>query len=140
MLVCLTHNALSASIWRREMAKIYLVCPVRNCSEEVKEQLDEYVNRLEKDGHHVHYPPRDVEQNQSGTGICEAHADAMYDCDEVHFWWDPDSKGSHFDFGRAYMLHTHKGLKFVVANDIEETPHKSYGNVLLELSGLLNRS
>jgi len=121
--------------------KVYLICPVRNCSEEVSKQLNDYVEGLESNGYKVHYPPRDVDQNMSGRDICYAHANAMSDCDEVHVWWDPDSKGSHFDFGMAYILTVVKGIKFVVANNFEETPHKSYGNVLLELSGkILNRS
>ena len=134
MSVCLIPNVPNANTWRKKMSKIYLICPVRNCSDEVKSQLDDYVAKLEEKGHDVHYPPRDVEQDQSGMGICVAHADAMYNCDEVHVWWDPDSTGSHFDLGMAFMLYNHRGIRFVVANDFEKTSHKSYGNVLLELS------
>ena len=44
------------------MKKVYLVCPVRNCSDEVSRLLTGYVSELEKEGYEVHYPPRDVEQ------------------------------------------------------------------------------
>ena len=116
------------------MRKVYLICPVRNCSEEVQKQLEDYVKRLEKLGYIVHFPPRDCEQEQSGIGICETHRKAMANADEVHFWWDKDSKGSHFDFGMAFMLEHFKTVKYVMAEDIEETPHKSYGNVIRYLS------
>ena len=55
-------------------------------------------------------------------------------CDEIHFWWDKDSKGSHFDFGMAFMLEAFKPVKYVMAEEIIETAHKSYGNVIRKLS------
>jgi len=116
------------------MSNIYLICPVRNCSDEVKEEIAKYVVDLEADGNKVHFPSRDVKQDQSGMRICETLGSVMYDCDEVHIWWDPDSKGSYFDLGMAFMLHIHRGMKFVMANEIEETSHKSYGNVIRKLS------
>lgn len=116
------------------MRKVYLICPVRNCSEEVQKQLEDYVLDLEANNFKVHFPPRDVEQDQSGFGICDAHRKAMAECDEVHFWWDPESKGSHFDFGMAFMLEYFKLVTYVQADVIEETPHKSYGNVIRKLS------
>ena len=116
------------------MRKIYLVCPVRNCSDDVLKLLTAYVSKLEKEGYDVHYPPRDVEQEQSGFGICTAHRKAMLECDEVHFFWNIDSKGSHFDFGMAFMLGCFKPIKYVMAEEIIETPHKSYGNVIRKLS------
>lgn len=115
------------------MDKVYLICPVRNCSDEVKTELAKYVAILEASGYDVHFPPRDVEQDQEGFGICDAHRKAMAEADEVHFWWDTDSKGSHFDFGMAFMLEHFKTVKYVIAGEIKETPHKSYGNVIVKL-------
>ena len=114
--------------------KVYLICPVRNCSEEIQKQLEDYVLDLEANNFEVHFPPRDVEQNQYGFGICDSHRKAMVDCDEVHFWWDPDSKGSHFDFGMAFMLEHFKPIIYVQADAIKETSHKSHGNVIRKLS------
>lgn len=116
------------------MSKIYLICPVRNCSEEVQKQLEDYVSVQEALGHKIHFPPRDCKQDQRGFGICDTHREAMVNCDEVHFWWDKESKGSHFDFGMAFMLEHFKPIKYVMAEEIEETPHKSYGNVIRKLS------
>jgi len=116
--------------------KVYLVCPVTNCSLDVKTQMDAYVADLESRGYDVHYPPRDVCQDadRSVEYICETHVEAMLDCDEVHVWWDPNSKGSHFDLGMAYMLNQYGPLKFVLANEYAETPHRSYGNLLRNLA------
>ena len=114
--------------------KVYLICTVRNCSEEVQKRLEKYVSNLEAKHYIVHFPPRDVEQDQTGFGICNAHRSAMADCDEVHFWWDKESKGSHFDFGMAFMLEHFKPVVYVMAEEIEETSFKSYGNVIRYLS------
>lgn len=110
--------------------RVYLICPVTNCPADTRRKMDEYVKCLEDDGCVVHYPPRDVEQSKgmSEHYICTAHLKAMLEADEVHAWWDSSSKGSHFDFGMAYMLANFKGIKFVLANDPPSTEWRSYGN------------
>ena len=115
--------------------KIYLICSVRHATEEQKEFADNYVAYLEKIGCKVHYPPRDVDQTDDGTGtsICEAHRKAMIECDEVHTIWDSSSTGSHFDLGMAYVLQELHGIKIRCVNNPEKTDHKSYTNFLLEL-------
>jgi nucleoside 2-deoxyribosyltransferase len=85
--------------------KIYLVCPVRNCTPDQKIEMDEYVRLCESFGHQVHYPPRDVDQTDpTGITICTEHGKFMETCDEVHLFWDVNSKGSHFDLGMAWAL------------------------------------
>ncbi len=54
----------------------------------------------------------------------------MHACDEVHVIWDPDSVGSHFDFGMAFMLQALRGVRIVLAAPVERTPTRSYGNKL----------
>ena len=110
--------------------KVYLICPVRNRSPEDVAFADSYVASLESLGSVVHYPPRDVRQDdECGLAICEAHRMAMIDADEVHVIWNPQSYGSHFDFGMAFALA--KPIRCVRA---EETQGKSYANVLVRLS------
>jgi len=115
---------------------IYLICPVRNCPEEVSRFADDYVRRLEADGATVHYPPRDVDQTDDGIGltISQAHRVAMKACDEVHVIWDPRSLGSHFDFGMAFMLQAWREVPIVLASPVERTPGKSYGNKLAAIA------
>ena len=85
--------------------KIYLICPVRNITEEQQKGIKRYVYETEQSGDVVHYPPRDVNQDDPlGVNICKLHRQAVKDCDEVHIFWDSTSKGSHFDFGMAFAL------------------------------------
>lgn len=122
------------------MSYIYLICPVRKCTEEELKQVEDYVAELEKKGHKVHFPHRDCDQDQDGITICRVHAEAMAKADEVHVWWNPTSTGSHFDLGMAFMkmILQLKGeikdtLKIKVINDYERTPNKSYGNFLYDI-------
>jgi len=117
------------------LRRVYLICPVRHCSDEVRAKIDAYVQSLENKGYIVHYPPRDVKQTETTEhAICEAHARAMLVSDEVHAWWDPTSLGSHFDFGMAYMLFHMWGKKFVLANNPPITKTRSYGNYFRKLA------
>jgi len=78
--------------------------------------------------------PRDVDQSDPhGIDICNAHADAMMDIDEVHVWWDKDSVGSKFDLGMAFILRrSSANVKFRLINpeSCKITDHKSYENVM----------
>ena len=115
--------------------KIYLICPVRNCSEEQSKFADEYVKALEDEGHEVHYPPRDADQSDGvGLGIIDTHRKAMISCNEVHVFYDKDSLGSHFDLGMAWMLQAIKPLVIKYVVKPEYTKHKSFANVLTVLT------
>ena len=109
--------------------KIYLVCSVRNCTVEQQMEADTYVATMESNGHQVHYPPRDVNQNDptGGIQICKAHRAAIEACDEVHILWDGNSKGSHFDLGMAWALR--KQVKLVNKN-FPDVTGKSYLKVI----------
>jgi len=43
--------------------KIFLICSVRDATDEEKIEQEEYIKRLERAGHGVHWPPRDTDQN-----------------------------------------------------------------------------
>jgi len=122
------------------MKKIYLVCPVRNCPDDIRELMDAYVRGLEASGNcKVHYPHRDANQQGSADEICRTHVEAMAICDEVHFWWDHESRGSLFDFGMAYMLRYMKTgihIRFIFANreTYERIDTTGYTKYLLELT------
>jgi len=107
---------------------IYLVCSVRDADEESKRIADEYVAKLEAEGHQVHHPPRDVDQDsETGLEIVEEHFEAMKKCDEVHFLWNPKSFGSHMDLGMAVGL----GKKLVPVQIFgEDDEGKSYWKVM----------
>jgi hypothetical protein len=110
---------------------IFMINPVRNVTTSQETEIRRHVAIIEnrqKDWpeHKVHFNMRDVDQTKDGLSICTAHRDAMRIADEAHVWWDPNSVGSHFDFGMAFAL----GVPLKIINQFESTPHKSYGNVL----------
>lgn len=111
---------------------VYLICPVRNTTAEMRRITDEYVTRLERQGITVHYPPRDVDQTDDGIGlkINEANREALLRCDEVHVIWDAGSKGSHFDLGMAFMLQAVRRCPIVLASPLPPAPGKGYENIL----------
>ena len=108
--------------------KIYVICPVRNVTEEQTEQIKQYVADLETEGHEVHYPPRDVNQEcDTGWNIVTQHKAAMEACDRVDIFWDKTSSGSHFDLGMAFMAN--KAVKLVHLYQ-EDGAGKSYVKVM----------
>jgi hypothetical protein len=113
--------------------KVFLICPVRNVDEQTTTRIDAYVKSLEDRGVDVYWPARDTDQNdQIGFRICNDNYEAISSADEIHIWWNKDSKGSLFDLGMAWALEK----ELVVANQEEVTPTvgKSFQNVLLEWS------
>jgi hypothetical protein len=98
---------------------IYLIHPVANQTKEEKQFLDDYVSRIESNGKKVHYPSRDVDQNDPiGLRICSEHRDAMKEVKAAHWFYNPTSRGSVFDMGMAYMAK--KELLVVNPNDVKE--------------------
>jgi hypothetical protein len=84
---------------------IFIICPVRDASQEMRAKLEAYVKKLEGEGHHVHYPPRDTNQiDDTGLNICLQNLKAIAGADEVHIAWDNQSQGVLFDLGIAFTL------------------------------------
>ena len=118
---------------------IFIICPVRNASEEDKGALLRYVESKERQGCRVHYPARDTDQNDPvGIEICTQNRNAIADADEVHVLWDPKSPGSLFDLGMAFALE--KPVVVINIADVEETPSKSFSNVLRRLDAIGRKS
>jgi len=116
---------------------IYIICPVRNASIESTNAIREYVTRLRGDGHSVHFPPDDVNQDDpTGLNICMDHLAAMIGADEVHVFWDAESMGSHVDLGMAIGL----GKKIIPVQCYrQDVPGKSYWKVMNERADYSNR-
>lgn len=112
---------------------IYIICAVRNADADRVSSIRQYVEQQRYCGHVVHFPPDDAPQGDpTGEGICRTHLAAMKEADEVHVFWDVESKGSHFDLGMAYALG-----KSVVPVHCErlDGPGKSYWKVMLLWAG-----
>lgn len=139
--VILTIGAIALSYkifraFRKRKRKIFLICPVRNITEEERERMKQYIKNIEKQGHKVHWPPRDTNQDDPiGLRICTDNAEAIIEADEIHVWWNPDSKGSLFDLGMAFILDVLHGKKIILANpdEVDSANKKSFNNVLLAL-------
>ena len=112
--------------------KIYLICPVRNATQEQREMEENYTKMLEAVGHTVYLPHRDAPQDDpTGEAICQKHRQAMEDSDVVYVIWDKNSFGSHWDMGMAYAMRKPVQLLHTIHKD---TPGKSYYKVLCSLS------
>jgi len=124
------------------VAKIFIICPVRNADEDFTRFAQRYVEELEGQGHQVHYPRRDTDQTDPhGLEICLTNCDAIIAADEVHIWFDPQSTGSHFDRGMLFaMLRLGMLKKVVLINTVYRTEDKSLENVILAMSeGLVTK-
>ena len=117
------------------LKKIYIIHPVNKITKTERKILDKYVEELEFQGSKVHYPIRDVEQNDEGLNICFNHREAMKQAQEVHIYWNAKSRGSVFDFGMAFLM----GKKIVLINKVKKTKKKSYENVLLDLDKIMKK-
>jgi len=117
--------------------KIFIICPVRNVDKETERILKDYVRKLEEEGHQVHYPSRDTNQNDPiGLRICGDNREALYEAQEIHIWFKKGSEGSIFDFGMYFMLLMfvpEKKLVLINKDQVKPTPEKSFQNVILEL-------
>jgi len=121
--------------WADEIKNIFLICPVRNATEEQKEKMGEYIHNLEEEGNVVYYPARDTNQVDSTSyRICTDNRTAIENSDEVHIFWDINSLGSLFDLGMIFALRK----KVVIANpeSVDTTTTKSFTNMLTYWSKL----
>ena len=117
--------------------KIFLICPVRNATEEQITRMQDYISNLESVGHTVYYPARDNPHETTdsvGFVICAENAYHNRTSDEIHIFWDSKSQGSLFDLGVAFGL----GKPLVIANigEVETTPNKSFANMILHWSDI----
>jgi nucleoside 2-deoxyribosyltransferase len=108
---------------------IYIICPVRSASEEQTAEAQRYVEKLEKEGNTVFFPPRDVDQDHpdGARHIVEAELAAIASAHEVHIFWDKTSTGSHFDLGAALALN--KPIK-LIRSFVPDGTEKSYEKVI----------
>jgi len=108
---------------------VFLICPVRNATEDQKEKMQQYINEIENQGKTIYYPARDTDQNDTiGFRICTDNKNAIKNSKEIHIFWDKNSTGSLFDLGMAFA--TDKKLKIVNLDDAPLTEGKSFTNMI----------
>lgn len=98
--------------------KVFIICPVRNLEDGMKEKIIQYAYSLNCD---VHIPFLDTEQKDAtGYNICSANKKKIIEADEVHIAWDGKSEGCLFDMGMAFALNK----KIVIIPDFFPSPTK----------------
>lgn len=78
--------------------KFFLICPVRNASEEQKVEMNEYADNAINNGFIVHNPNGDTVQKDmfGGYAICRQNAFGIATSSEIRMFYDQSSKGSMF--------------------------------------------
>lgn len=115
--------------------KIFVICSVRGMDEEYRKKLEDHVTALEQEGHTVHLPHRDTNQEASGLEICSQNLNAIEEADEIHIFYSSKSQGTHFDMGCAFALG--KCIK-VIENETYDPAVKSFARMLNEWQSSLD--
>ena len=104
--------------------KIFLICPVRNATDEQRKWIEDFVKEKYADGYIIHAPHLHTRQIDlfGGYAICRQNAEAVATSQEIDIYYDQSSTGSVFDLGVAYALH--KPLRLlnkeeIVFNDLD---------------------
>lgn len=86
--------------------KIFLISPVRNATDDQRNQIEEYKKICEEAGYKIHVPHLNTVQSDmlGGYTICHQNAKALAESEAIHIYYDKNSKGSMFDLGVAASL------------------------------------
>ncbi len=121
------------------MPKIFLICSVRNATDNQKRFQKNYVDGLQRAGHEVFWPPvsnyYDLPQNADadkiGIDTINTNLEAILNSDEVHIIFDPKSEGSIADLEAAMALR--KPIHSVNKDQLVATEKRSYTNVVIKI-------
>ncbi len=99
--------------------KIFLICPVRNATDEQRKWIEDFVHDKYSEGYTIHAPHLHTRQTDlfGGYAICKQNAEAVASSQEIDIYYDQSSTGSVFDLGVAYALH--KPLRLLNREEIE---------------------
>lgn len=86
--------------------KIFLICPVRNATDNQKQWIENFVKEKHTEGYIIHAPHLHTVQSDlfGGYAICRQNANAVATSEEIDIYYDQSSTGSVFDLGVAYAL------------------------------------
>ena len=118
------------------MKKVFIISPVRKIDKCIEGQIRFYVNGLKDKGYMVYWPLIDTNQDDKiGLRICNENRQAIWEANEVHIWFDPNSEGSGFDLGMyfAFLMFSRKKLVIINKDHVFPTADKSFNNVILAL-------
>jgi hypothetical protein len=101
--------------------KTFLICSIRDASEEEKARLKKIVKEIERTepGYEVYYPLWHTDQDGDPIGlrICTDNRRPIMEGDMVHINYSPVSRGSLFDLGMSYAAS--KELNFFNHDEFE---------------------
>ena len=83
--------------------KIFVICPVRIADDATRRKLEAYKQKLEAEGHEVHMPHLDTNQEAGTYAICVQNLKAIVEAEEIHIFFNPVSYGTHFDLGMTFL-------------------------------------
>lgn len=107
--------------------KYFIICPVRNATEQQKQEMADIITAIEHLGHSVYYPARDTNQeDETGYRICTDNKNAIRDADIVLVYYDKNSSGTLFDLGVAFAL----DKEIVILNEVEDGHGKSFSRMI----------
>ena len=111
--------------------KIFLICPVRNATEEQKTWIERFVEEKYNTGYTIHAPHLNTRQKDlfGGYAICRQNAEALASSQEVDIYYDQSSTGSIFDLGVAYALQ--KPLKILNEEIIQFDENDFVDNIVI---------
>ena len=110
--------------------KIFLICPVRNATDEQRKWIENFVSEKTKKGYIIHAPHLHTKQTDlfGGYAICKQNGEAVASSSEIDMYYDQSSTGSVFDLGVAYALH--KPLKVLNEEKITYDKNDSIDNIV----------
>ncbi|MDD4110613.1 MAG: hypothetical protein PHS54_03565 [Clostridia bacterium] len=124
-----------------EENKIFLICPVRNATDEEKKILNDILEKYESKGLKVHFPPRNTNQdphengiNTGGYSICLANGRAISSSKTIAVHYNKESTGSMFDLGVTYQSILNKpDKKFILENKFEYDKNDPIDKIIMKL-------
>lgn len=100
-------KAINYSSCNEQENKIFLISPVRNATEEQRQEIEKYKNLCEQEKYKIHTQHVDTIQTDilGGYTICHQNANALATSSAVHIYYDQKSSGSMFDLGVVKALY-----------------------------------
>lgn len=114
----------------------FVICPVREATDETEIFIKEYISEQEKKGKKIYWPKINTNQiDEIGARICIENVNALANSKEIKVFYDPSSKGSHFDIGNVFLLYflTDKPISLI------NTPEDKEGKSFVKLINFLDK-
>jgi hypothetical protein len=110
---------------------VFTVWPTNSATSEELASIEKYVSNLRRDGVQVTFSPEDrLQDAASGLKRRSFEKEAIRQADEVLVYYKPKDPDVMFTLGRVFAAEK----QITLINTLQETPGKSFDNVLLDLA------